>query len=123
MAASESDISSVRRMIADYDVQSYSDAELAGIIEKYPLETGYDLNAAARDLWELKAASFATSETQFSADGLSVGYGDRYNRAMAMAKHYDSKANSDYSNYGFGTIARDDVDPLGNGDYRIRPIL
>lgn len=124
MAATATDLSSIRRMIAEITPSDFTDAELTTIIEKYPLDVGgYDLNAAARDVWELKAATFATQETQFSADGLSVGYGDRYERAMKMAKFYDAKVSEDYSNSGFGYLTRDDVDPLGNGDLTMRPVI
>lgn len=123
MAASASDVSLLRKMIAEPTTDIYSDVELTPIIEKYPLDTGYDLNAAARDVWELKAATFVTSENQFSADGLSVGYGDRYDKAMKMARFYDTRTDEDYQKYGFGYLSRDDVDPLGNGDYRTRPVI
>ncbi len=122
MTAAPEDISILRKMTAEPAPDNYSDAELITAIEKYPLETGYDLNAAARDIWELKAANFAM-RVDFSVDGGTYSDGQLYERALRMIAYYDSRSDDLYAQSGFSYVTRDDVDPLGNGDYRVRPVV
>ncbi len=122
MTAAPEDITTLRKMIAEPTADSFTDADVISAIEKYPLEIGYDLNAAARDIWELKAASFAM-RVDFSVDGGTYSDGQLYDRALRMIAYYDSRASDDYAQSGFSYVTRDDVDPLGNGDYSVRPVV
>jgi hypothetical protein len=84
MAASAADIAKVRRLTAEPGTSgTYSDAELALVIQAYPVSDAngyevdddgwtatYDLHAAAADIWDEKAAT-ASSKVDFSADGSS----------------------------------------------------
>jgi hypothetical protein len=115
MAASATDLAMVRRMAADPAPGEFADAELTGMIEKYPLSSGYDLNAAARDVWELKAAALVEAEESFTADGKQFQYGQLYSKAMRMRGFYDGKANALYSGSGYVSVQRDDVDWTGQG--------
>jgi hypothetical protein len=51
----------------------------------------YDLNAAAADIWEEKAAAVASDYT-FSADGGHYLRSDVYEQFMKQARHYRSRA-------------------------------
>jgi hypothetical protein len=51
----------------------------------------YDLNAAAADVWDLKAAKYA-SEFDFSVDGGSYSKSQRVTNARNTAKEYRSKS-------------------------------
>lgn len=110
MAATAAQIERLRRMVDEPTDATYDDALLAEIIESYPLmdERGeeaytydtstspptrdendewvatYDLNAAAADVWDEKAAA-AAEDFDFSADGGS------YKRSQA-ALRYESRA-------------------------------
>lgn len=116
MALSTNDLVRLRRMCADMsDTPEFYDSELATIAEQYPLDSGYDLNAAAAAVWELKAAQLVTAEESFSADGKQFHYGDLRKKALAMAEHYSRRASETYSRYGTVQILRDDVDEYGEG--------
>ena len=121
MAVSGAELSKIRRMIADPAPGEFDDGELLDAIGLYPLTTGYDLNAAARDLWEQKAALYAGRETQFSADGASFTYGDLFDKAMKMRMFYASKVSETYQSSGYAGLIRDDVDPYGNGAIEAMP--
>jgi hypothetical protein len=115
MTVSAGDLALVRRMAADPTPGDFTDEELTAIIEKYPLDVGYDLYAAARDVWELKAAALVEAEESFSADGRQFQYGQLYDKAMRMRAFYDGKANTEYSGVGYVSAPRDDVDWTGQG--------
>lgn len=117
MALSTNDLVRLRRMCADMsDTPDFYDAELVNIAEQYPLDGGgYDLNAAAAAVWEMKAAMLTTAEESFSADGKQFQYGDLRKKALAMSAHFSRRANEAYSRYGTVTVMRDDVDEYGEG--------
>ena len=117
MALSTNDLVRLRRMCADTsDTPDFYDAELVNIAEQYPLAGGgYDLNAAASEVWEMKAAMLTTAEESFSADGKQFQYGDLRKKALAMAEHYSRRASATYSRYGTVQILRDNVDEYGEG--------
>jgi len=110
MAASASDIATLRRLVADPAPGEFSDTELITIIETYPLTTGYDLNRAAADVWEMKAAMYVTQEEAASVDGARFEYGSLQKKALEMQKYFMAKADDTYSTYGFGQMTRTDVD-------------
>ena len=96
MAATAEQIMRLRRMVAEADSTTYDNSVIADYIERYPLldELGeepytwdmsttpphqdvntwwvptYDLNAAAADVWDEKAATVA-QDYDYSADGAS----------------------------------------------------
>lgn len=105
-------IADLRRMVAELDTANYSDADLTTMIEKYPMldEAGedpyslsgtaipvrvtnpkwiptYNLNLAACEVWEHKAALLA-GKFDFSADGGQFSRSQAYNQALQMAKYY-----------------------------------
>jgi len=109
-------IAQVRRMVAEPTTTTYSDTLITEFIESYPMidELGvepyywaqtsgsptktanttwiptYDLNAAAGDIWQEKAAALAALY-DFSADGGNYQRSQAYDNAQAMAKYYKSK--------------------------------
>lgn len=123
MAATAADIAKLRLMVAEPTTTTYSDATLTTLIETYPLDTGYDLNAAARDVWQYKAASYVTETNKVSADGKSFDFGDLYQKAMKMVEFYSAKMDETYSSSGFGYLTRDDVDPYGEAELPLRPVI
>lgn len=113
--ASASDIARVRRMTAEPTTATYADADIEDAIERYPcmdvhgqapyvwtagvgqtppiraqnpvwVET-YDLNAAAADVWEEKAAALAHLY-DFSADGGQYSRAQMVAQARATAARY-----------------------------------
>ncbi len=51
----------------------------------------YDMNAAAADAWDLKAASYA-AKFDFNVDGGSYQQSQQYQQAIAIAKQYRAKS-------------------------------
>lgn len=124
MALMAGDLLRLRQMIADSgDTARFLDIDIIEIAEQYPLDGGvYDLNAAARDLWERKAALLVEAEERFSADGRSFEFGNLVEKALKMAAFYGAKANTLYTDYGYSISGRDDVDPLGEAGGQWRPL-
>jgi len=65
----------------------------------------YDMNAAAADVWDLKAAKYA-SEFDFSVDGGTYNKSQRVKNAQTQAKEYRAKSITSSS---IGIITRTDV--------------
>lgn len=114
MSATAAEVARLRRMVNETDEYGdYTDSDLEDYIERYPRmdERGqkpytydtstsppteeenddwvptYDLNAAAADIWEEKAAALA-ADFDFSADGASYTRSQKYQQAKDMAAHY-----------------------------------
>jgi len=108
-------ISELRRMVAESTSATYSDLVLQGYIEKYPRldEQGqepftlssatppvhvvndnwmptYDLNAAAQDIWQEKAAAISALY-DFSADGGNYSRSQQYDQYMKNARYYAAR--------------------------------
>jgi hypothetical protein len=108
-------IAQLRRMVAEPTQTTYADAALTTIIESYPTmdELGqmpyywssavppvktantnwiatYDLNAAAAQIWEEKAAVPA-ADFDMTADGANLARSQVYEQAMKQARHYAAK--------------------------------
>jgi len=116
MTATAAMITRVRAMVAEPLDTTYDDAAITVFIETYPLldENGtnptyldyttepptpteddnwidtYDLNAAAADIWEEKAALVA-SNTDFSDAGASYNCSQVFAQYMKQARHYRSR--------------------------------
>lgn len=103
MAATDAMIARLRRMIAEPGVETYLSADLAEVIERYPLldsegyssdnadwTATYDLNAAASELWTEKAAALA-AEFDFNADGASYSRSQQMAQANRMSRYYGAR--------------------------------
>lgn len=115
MAATAAQIAQLRRMVNEPTIAIYDDTAITTYIEAHPLmdENGeaprvpsttqpgvmmanpdwtatYDLNAAAADIWEEKAAVLA-QDYDFNADGASYSRSQAYEQAMKMASRYRSR--------------------------------
>lgn len=95
-------------MTGELSTETYDDAAIAVFIEQYPLtdkegesptingeantawtET-YDLNRAAADIWDEKAA-LLVPKFDISADGANMSRSQMYEHAQKRAKYYRSK--------------------------------
>ena len=116
MSATAAQIQRLRRMTDEPGTADYDDPTVAEYIERYPLmdERGqkpytydtstspptedanedwlptYDINAAAADVWQEKAAAI-TEDFDFSADGASYQRSQKYQHALEMAAYYRRK--------------------------------
>ena len=116
MAASAAQIAQLRRLVAEPTTDTYDDTALAGYIEAWPLldERGempytwdasttpptqeandawiatYDLQAAAADVWEEKAAALA-DRFDYTADGAAVSLSQKYQQAMGRVRYHRSR--------------------------------
>lgn len=103
MAASVDNISDLRRMVAEPSTTPYSDAILTRYIEAYPVmdtdgresgddgwTAGYDLNAAAADIWSEKAAAVQMYYS-FSADGGKYNQSQLYESAMDKSRYHAAR--------------------------------
>ncbi len=116
MAATAAQVAKLRRMVDEPSTDTYSDDDLEGYIEDYPLvdERGeepytwdtsttppsqddnddwvptYDLYAAAADVWEEKAAGLA-EDYDFEADGGRYTRSQAYKHYMRMAAHHRAR--------------------------------
>lgn len=109
MTATASQISHLRRMVAEPTTTTYSDATLTEYIERYPhldawgrsplddygvansdWTATYDLNAAAGDVWEEKASA-VSSKFDFKADGGDYSQSQQYEQYMKQCRYYRSR--------------------------------
>lgn len=104
MAATPQMIRALRRMVADPEEATFTDAELASVLEGHPLVDSagrtpahsqwlpsYDLNGAAAELWEARAGLLA-GNFDFTADGATYNRRQAYENAVAQARRYRSRA-------------------------------
>lgn len=96
-------IARLRRMTAEpITCDTYTQAEMQAVIERYPvLDTNgtepddygwlgaWDINQAAADVWEEKAAVVATN-FDFAADGGDYKRSQVYAQMLSMARRYRS---------------------------------
>jgi len=113
MSATSAMVEKLRRMVDEPTTTTYSDDDLEGYIEDYPVIDAigndpfdidytttpptisensywiptYDLHAAAAEIWEEKAAAIA-DEFDFSADGGNYSRKQRYENFMNKARHH-----------------------------------
>ena len=115
MAASAAEVARLRRMVGEPTTTTYSDDDLEGYIERYPLEDArgeyptvesettpgtleenpdwtatYDLNAAAAEIWAEKAATLA-QDYDFKADNANYKRSQAYEQAMKQSRYYQSR--------------------------------
>jgi hypothetical protein len=96
-----SDQAKLRHMIDEQGESIYGNALLQDIIDA---NTG-NLNAAAAELWSMKAARFASLVDTTEA-GASRKMSQLATQAQAMAKHYGGGDTVGTSGAGSGTITR-----------------
>lgn len=100
MAASSSDIGTLRRWAAEPDATTFVDADLATVIERYPVQDAdgydpedddwtatYDLHAAAADIWQEKAVG-TIGDYDFSADGGRYDRSQVHQAMMRQVHHH-----------------------------------
>ena len=116
MAATAAMIAKLREMTNEVGSTTYRDAQLTTIIERHPIIDGrgeepyewdtstspptqddnddwvatYDLNAAAADVWDQKAAQ-AAADYDYSADGASLKRSQVYAHCSRQAAIYRSR--------------------------------
>lgn len=108
MAVSAAMITRVRGMTGELSEAPYTDAAIVVFIEKHPLPDysgelptadgevnevwtpTYDMNAAAADIWDEKAALLA-GKFDVSADGASMSRSQLFDMATRRARHYRSR--------------------------------
>ena len=116
MSVTAAQIAQMRRMVAEPTATTYSDDLLEDIIELYPTidelgtmpyywtQTGgaptqtananwiptYNLNAAAAQIWDEKAAAIA-NQYDFKADGGDYSRSQAFKHATEQAKYYRSR--------------------------------
>ena len=97
-------IDQLRRMTAEpLDSSGYDDATLAAYLQRYPLPDGagalpddatwtgvWDVNRAAADVWEEKAATFA-ADFDFAADGGDYKRSQVHSQMLQMARTFRSR--------------------------------
>jgi len=96
-------IARLRRLTAESTTDTYTDIDMAEYIGRYPLDDadGYeptdigwagnwDLNLAAADVWEEKAAAVAAS-FDFAADGGDYKRSQAYAQAMQTARSFRAR--------------------------------
>lgn len=115
MAVTTAMIQQLRRMTNEPAADHYPDSIMAAYLERYPLLDAlghppyvksstlpvtlvvntewtptYDLNAAAADIWDEKAAALE-AQVDFSSDGASFSLSQRRANAAALARSYRSR--------------------------------
>lgn len=100
---SSTQISRLRRLVAEPTSDTYTDLDLSEYIERYPLPDvdglesdattwagAWDINQAAADIWEEKAAT-AAANFDFAADGGDYKRSQAYAQAMQQAHNFRAK--------------------------------
>jgi len=118
MTATVEEIGRLRRMVSEPGADTYSDSELQGYIQRYPVVDGrgespwvestttpgtlalnddwtatYDLNAAAADVWSEKAG-LAAANYDFETQGQGFSRSQAYEQAIGQARYYRSRRNA-----------------------------
>lgn len=116
MAASAEQVARLRRMVNEPTSTTYTDSTLEDTIERYPLvdelgrsptrpngltppalETNpywtatYDLNAAAADIWDEKAAALEAEIDATLDNNVRFSCSQRFDHAVKRAKHYRAR--------------------------------
>lgn len=103
MTVSADNLSDLRRMVNEPTQSPYTDAILTRYLERYPLvddtgkeigedgwTAGYDLHAAASEVWEEKA-SLVQMYYDFQADGARYSQSQLYGMAMDKSRFHASR--------------------------------
>jgi len=126
----DSVINALRRKVGEYsDTPPWDNETLIEILQNYALTDAdgndpgddawvptYDINAAAAQIWDEKAASLATN-VDASVDGTSVRRSQLFQHAKQMAAYYRSLRVAKVVNVTtFEDVADVDLDDLGVTD-------
>lgn len=120
MAASESDVARLRKLIAEPTTDNYSDADLEDVIERYPIDdsdgneptdsdwvASYDIYLSAASVWLEKAAALAAAGTyDFSADDASYKRSQMLDHATQMANVMRQNSRKLGSNRGIRSVTQ-----------------
>lgn len=95
-------VARLRRLTAEPDTTTYTDDDCREYIERYPLADtdgnepddelwsgAWDINPAAADIWEEKAAALAAA-FDFAADGGDYKRSQAYGQMLQQARHFRS---------------------------------
>lgn len=96
-------VARLRRLVAEPTTDTYTDIDLSEYISRYPVDDadGYvptdigwagnwDLNLAAADVWEEKAATVAAN-FDFAADGGDYKRSQAYAQALQQARNFRAR--------------------------------
>jgi len=99
-------VARLRRLVAESTIDTYTDIDMAEFVSRYPLDDadGYepadigwagnwDINQAAADVWEEKAAAVAAN-FDFAADGGDYKRSQAYAQAMQTARFFRARRQS-----------------------------
>jgi hypothetical protein len=105
MSATQAQKDELRGKLADTKANYFTDAQLAVLIERYPVDDDdgnepdddgwtetYDLNAAAGDGWDEKVMAISDSSFDFSADGATYSRSQRLEAYRRNASYYRSRS-------------------------------
>lgn len=126
MAASASDVSRLRRLIAEPTPDNYSDADLEDVIERYPIDDSdgnepsdsdwvatYDLFLSAAEVWTEKAATLvAAGAYDFTADDASFKRSQMYEQYTKMAAAMLQNSRRLGSNRGIRSVTQQAAGPF-----------
>jgi len=103
MAATELEVSRLRRMVAEPTATTYSDVSLREYIERFSLMDSdgndpteinwtptYDLNAAAAEIWQEKAGLLAANY-DVTVDTSTFNRSQAHDNAQKMARYYAAR--------------------------------
>lgn len=96
-------IAQLRRMVAEPTAAAYTDDLLSAALARWPLRDGlglrpddagwtgrWDVNQAAADIWEEKAAALA-ADFDFSADGGQYSRSQAHAQMLGMARRFRAR--------------------------------
>lgn len=126
MAASETDVARLRKLIAEPTTDNYSDADLEDVIERYPIDdsegneptdedwvASYDLFLSASEVWVEKAATLtAAGAYDFTADDGSFKRSQMYDQYMKMANAMRQNSRKLGSNRGIRSVTQQASGPF-----------
>lgn len=104
MAATSAMVSRLRRMTNElFDASTYTDEDMTSAIEGYPVSdddghlptdidwvAGYDLHAAAANIWAEKAG-IAAQDYNYSADGGNFNRSSVYDQYMRQCRYHEAR--------------------------------
>lgn len=126
MAASETDVARLRKLIAEPTTDNYSDEDLETVIERYPIDdsegneptdsdwvASYDVFLSAAEIWTEKAATLtAAGAYDFTADDGTFKRSQMYDQYMKMANVMRQNSRKLGSNRGIRSVTQQASGPF-----------
>lgn len=126
MAASETDVARLRKLIAEPTTDNYSDEDLETVIERYPIDdsegneptdsdwvASYDLFLSASEVWVEKAATLTSAGAyDFTADDGSFKRSQMYDQYIKMANAMRQNSRKLGSNRGIRSVTQQASGPF-----------